>query len=71
MTTAPKRRWFKFSLRTLFVVVTVAAGLAGPALSACKPYLRWLNTLATEICTFRLLLRFIKTGFFGPRVFLR
>jgi hypothetical protein len=22
MTTAPKRRWFKYSLRTLFVVVT-------------------------------------------------
>jgi hypothetical protein len=25
MTPAPKRRWFSFSLRTLFVVVTVAA----------------------------------------------
>jgi hypothetical protein len=23
MTTAPKRRWFAFSLRTLFVLVTV------------------------------------------------
>jgi hypothetical protein len=29
MTTAPKRRWFKYSLRTLFVVVTaIAVGLA-------------------------------------------
>jgi hypothetical protein len=25
MTPAPKRRWFRYSLRTLFVVVTVAA----------------------------------------------
>jgi hypothetical protein len=29
MTTAPKRRWFRFSLRTLFVVVTVAALFLG------------------------------------------
>ena len=27
--TAPKRRWFRYSLRTLFVVVTVFACLAG------------------------------------------
>ncbi|MBC7857132.1 MAG: hypothetical protein IAF94_27185 [Pirellulaceae bacterium] len=29
MTTRPKRRWFQFSLRTLLVVMTVAAVLAG------------------------------------------
>lgn len=29
MTPAPKRRWLRFSLRTLFVVVTVFAMLAG------------------------------------------
>jgi predicted PurR-regulated permease PerM len=28
MTPAPKRRWFRWSLRTLFVVVTVAAVMA-------------------------------------------
>jgi hypothetical protein len=28
MTSAPKRRWFRFSLRTLFVVVTVGAVLS-------------------------------------------
>jgi hypothetical protein len=29
MSPAHKRRWFTFSLRTLFVLVTVAAGVAG------------------------------------------
>jgi len=29
MTSTPKRRWFRFSLRTLFVVVTVAACYIG------------------------------------------
>src|SRR5580704_6804290 len=29
MTPAPKRRWFRYSLRTLFVVVMVAAGYCG------------------------------------------
>ena len=29
MTLAPKRRWFRFSLRTLFVVVTAAGAFAG------------------------------------------
>jgi hypothetical protein len=29
MTAAPKRRWFRFSLRTLFVVLTVAAVMTG------------------------------------------
>jgi hypothetical protein len=29
MTTAPKRRWFQWSLRTLFVVVTAVALLVG------------------------------------------
>jgi hypothetical protein len=33
MTFAPKRRWFRFSLRTLFVVVTVTAVWVGLALA--------------------------------------
>jgi hypothetical protein len=31
MTTPPRRRWFQFSLRTMFVVVTVLAMLIGVA----------------------------------------
>jgi len=38
MTPAPKRRWFRFSLRTLFVVLTVCA-LCSPAI--VKQYKDW------------------------------
>ncbi len=39
MIDAPKRRWFRFSLLTLFVVVTVAAVGTG-----CDNY-SWLHSL--------------------------
>ena len=38
MTPAPKRRWFAYSLRTLFVVMTVAA----IACTAIPPTIAWL-----------------------------
>jgi hypothetical protein len=40
MTPAPKRRWFSFSLRTLFVVVTASAAAIG--------YLTWKAKLLRE-----------------------
>ena len=55
MTTAPRRRWFRFSLRTLFVVVTITAigcWLIGPvAIAKWREWTagpqptRWLYTV--------------------------
>ena len=41
MTPAPKRRWFAFSLRTLFVVVTVFAVLSLMTVWAVESYEIW------------------------------
>jgi hypothetical protein len=44
MTPAPKRRWFRFTLRTMFVVVTVASLIALTAVQAVK-----LGSLQSEV----------------------
>jgi hypothetical protein len=41
MNTTPKRRWLAFSLRTLFVVMTIAAVLCFAAPLAVRKYEAW------------------------------
>jgi hypothetical protein len=38
---SPNRRWFRFSLRTLFVVVTAAAIMVAGALPLARRYAEW------------------------------
>lgn len=62
MTTAPKRRWFQWSLRTLFVVVTTSAVIAWALRSYLKPrdpdefvYMANVVDIPTEIAVAHLL----------------
>jgi len=41
--TAPNRRWFRFSLRTLFMVVTLVAGALAWAAYHSEPGVRMTN----------------------------
>lgn len=52
MTPAPKRRWFKFSLRTLFVVMTVVAATLG--------WLSWRFEQARERRT--IMIQYLRAG---------
>ena len=45
---APRRRWFSFSLRTLFVVVTIAA-IAGGWVMYQVSWIRQRRTMLDEV----------------------